>query len=61
MPLALAPERWRDIYDALAPHASEPGVADALAGLPVPLADGRTVRGPRGLVILPADPPPTPR
>jgi len=43
------PSWWSRLYEAL-------GGADreALAGLPVPLADGRLVRGPRGL-LLPAD------
>lgn len=50
LPLARDPHEWRALYDALAPHVTEPGVADALSGLPVPLVDGRTVRGPRGLV-----------
>jgi hypothetical protein len=43
------PAQWRDLYSALA--GSDP---DALGALPVPLADGRTVRGPRGL-LLPGD------
>lgn len=37
---------WHQVYDALAEVE-----ADALAGLPVPLADGRTVTGPRGLLL----------
>lgn len=42
------PGWWRRLYAAL---AEERGAADALGALPVPLADGRTVRGPRGLLI----------
>jgi hypothetical protein len=37
---------WGRLYEALAGADRE-----ALAGLPVPLADGRTVRGPRGVVV----------
>src|SRR5581483_9178892 len=37
---------WRRLYAAL-----DGADRDALAGLPVPLADGRLVRGPRGLLI----------
>lgn len=40
------PGWWRRLYDALA--GVDPG---ELGALPVPLADGRTVRGPRGLLI----------
>jgi len=46
------PARRRALYDALAPHAGDRGVAEALASLPVPLADGRTVRGARGLLLV---------
>ncbi|MCO6010929.1 hypothetical protein NE236_38825 [Actinoallomurus purpureus] len=40
------PTWWRRLYAAL-----DGADRDALAGLPVPLADGRTVRGPRGLLV----------
>jgi hypothetical protein len=40
---------WRRLYDALA--AAEPGQFAELGALPVPLADGRLVRGPRGLLL----------
>jgi hypothetical protein len=40
------PAWWRRLYEALA--AAEPG---ELGALPVPLADGRLVRGPRGLLL----------
>jgi hypothetical protein len=40
------PSWWRRLYAAL-----EGADREALTGLPVPLADGRTVRGPRGLLI----------
>jgi len=54
LPGAMPPARWRDVYAALAPHISAPAVRDALAGAPVPLADGRIARGARGLVLPPA-------
>ncbi|MEU4362802.1 ATP-binding protein [Promicromonospora sp. NPDC023987] len=37
---------------ALAPHAGEHAVLEAVAGAPLPLADGRTARGARGTVLL---------
>ena len=40
------PAWWRRLYEALA--AADPG---ELGALPVPLADGRLVRGPRGLLL----------
>ncbi|MCG7288264.1 ATP-binding protein, partial [Cellulomonas sp. ACRRI] len=49
----LPPARWRALYAALAPAVGDPLVREALAALPVPLADGRVVRGVRGL-LLPA-------
>ncbi len=55
LPDGLAPQRWRAIYAALEPHAADPGVLEALAGARVPLADGRTVTGVRGTVVLPED------
>ncbi|WP_119727118.1 sacsin N-terminal ATP-binding-like domain-containing protein [Thermomonospora amylolytica] len=42
------PAWWRRLYEALSDGAPDP---DALGALPVPLADGRTVRGPRGLLV----------
>ncbi|WP_051425682.1 sacsin N-terminal ATP-binding-like domain-containing protein [Jiangella gansuensis] len=47
--LDLDPAGWRALYDEL--DGSDP---EALGALPVPLADGRVVRGPRGL-LLPGD------
>jgi len=49
------PEEWRELYAALEPAATDASVREALGSLPVPLADGRMVRGPRGLVQLPAE------
>ncbi|MDP9433445.1 MAG: hypothetical protein M3P91_12260 [Actinomycetota bacterium] len=48
--LVRPPGWWRALYDAWVPAAG--GVdLDALTALPVPLADGRTVRGTRGLLM----------
>jgi hypothetical protein len=44
------PAWWHDLYSALA--GADP---EALGALPVPLADGRLVRGPRGLLIAEDD------
>lgn len=43
------PSWWRGLYDALA--AADPEQRAELGTLPVPLADGRLVRGPRGLLL----------
>jgi hypothetical protein len=43
------PAWWRDLYEALA--TAEPAELGELGALPVPLADGRLVRGPRGLLL----------
>ncbi len=53
LPDGLPPHRWHEIYAALEHHAADPGVLEALAGARVPLADGRTVTGVRGTVVLP--------
>ncbi len=47
--LGREPAWWRRLYDALA--AGDPGELGELGALPVPLADGRLVRGPRGLLL----------
>jgi hypothetical protein len=47
----LPPARWRALYAALASGVGDPLVREQLAGLPVPLADGRVVRGARGLLL----------
>lgn len=47
----LPPARWRTLYAALATGVADPLVRESLAGLPVPLADGRVVRGARGLLL----------
>jgi hypothetical protein len=43
------PAWWRDLYEVLA--AAEPAELGELGALPVPLADGRLARGPRGLLL----------
>jgi len=43
------PAWWQDLYEVLA--AAEPAELGELGALPVPLADGRLVRGPRGLLL----------
>ncbi|MCF4122223.1 ATP-binding protein [Antribacter sp. KLBMP9083] len=53
--LPAEPETARAAYEALAAHVGDPAVLEALAAAPVPLADGRTARGARGAVLLPAD------
>ena len=47
--LQYPPSWWRGLYEALA--AADPGQLAELGALPVPLADGRLVRGPRGLLL----------
>ncbi len=51
LPAAGSPAAWRQRYQALAALATDPDQREALSGLPVPLADGRTVRSPRGCVL----------
>ncbi len=53
LPAVADPVRWRQVYTALAPLAGDAGVREALAFLPVPLADGTVVRGMRGLLSAP--------
>ncbi|MGV8873830.1 MAG: sacsin N-terminal ATP-binding-like domain-containing protein [Rhodococcus sp. (in: high G+C Gram-positive bacteria)] len=45
------PSWWRRVFDALVPLVVDGVAAEELAALPVPLADGRTVTGPRTTVI----------
>jgi hypothetical protein len=49
---------WRAVYGALEPAAEIAAVREELGALPVPLADGRMVPGPSG-VLLPLDSWPT--
>ncbi|TDQ04531.1 sacsin N-terminal ATP-binding-like domain-containing protein [Labedaea rhizosphaerae] len=47
-----APSWWRELYAALAPVADVDAAArEAMGALPVPMADGRTLPGPRGALI----------
>lgn len=48
------PSWWHALYDALAATPAVAAARDELAALPVPLADGRVVPGPRG-TLLPGD------
>ncbi|TDU83576.1 hypothetical protein EV138_6040 [Kribbella voronezhensis] len=45
------PEWWREIYGALSEMVTDPLLRESLGTLPVPLADGRLVRGVRGLLL----------
>jgi len=50
------PEWWHRVYAALAPLADvDSAVREELAALPVPLADGRLVGSPRGVLLLSSD------
>jgi hypothetical protein len=50
------PAEWRYLYDALAKIVdNDPSTRDELGALPVPLADGRTVPGPRGTLVADGD------
>jgi hypothetical protein len=57
-PDAGTPDDQAALHRALLPAAADPAVREALAALPVPLADGRVVRGVRGLVLPDAGVPP---
>jgi len=50
------PASFRPLYAALRGLAGDPGAREAMAGLPVPLLDGRVVHGARGLLQLDDDP-----
>ncbi|MGW1342430.1 sacsin N-terminal ATP-binding-like domain-containing protein [Kribbella sp. NPDC002412] len=53
------PEWWRELYASLAGMVADALLRESLGTLPVPLADGRLVRGVRGLLLpgpeLPVD------
>ena len=50
------PTEWRALYAALAKIVdNDPSALDDLGGLPVPLVDGRTVPGPRGVLVADLD------
>ncbi|ROS25800.1 sacsin N-terminal ATP-binding-like domain-containing protein [Cellulomonas sp. PhB150] len=48
---AAEPGEWPALYEALASLAQDGPQREALGSLPVPLVDGRVVRGARGLVV----------
>ncbi|GAA1645599.1 hypothetical protein GCM10009744_40470 [Kribbella alba] len=48
---AKPPEWWRDVYGALSGMVADPLLRESLGTLPVPLADGRLVRGVRGVLL----------
>jgi hypothetical protein len=48
---AESPAWWRNVYAALSAMVTEPLLRESLGTLPVPLADGRLVRGVRGLLL----------
>lgn len=54
-----SPDWWRTLYASLAGMVTDPLLRESLGTLPVPLADGRLVRGVRGLLLpgpeLPVD------
>ncbi|MGW5055512.1 sacsin N-terminal ATP-binding-like domain-containing protein [Actinokineospora sp. NPDC004072] len=51
------PQWWHRLYTALAPVVEADATArEELGGLPVPLADGRTLPGPRGALRYDGDP-----
>ncbi|GAA0929681.1 hypothetical protein GCM10009554_12230 [Kribbella koreensis] len=46
-----SPAWWHNVYGALSAMVTEPLLRESLGTLPVPLADGRLVRGVRGLLL----------
>ena len=46
-----SPAWWRGVYGALSAMVTDPLLRESLGTLPVPLADGRLVRGVRGLLL----------
>ncbi|WP_432503108.1 sacsin N-terminal ATP-binding-like domain-containing protein [Kineococcus arenarius] len=54
LPGAGPPAAARELFAALLPLAADASAREAVSGLPVPLLDGRTVRGARGVVVLDA-------
>lgn len=52
--LPSAPAVVRAALEALAAHAGQPTVLEAVAAMPLPLVDGRVARGARGAVLLDA-------
>jgi hypothetical protein len=56
LPAPAAAEGWIRLLGGLASLADDRSAREALAALPVPLADGRVARGARGIALPPADP-----
>ncbi|MFC4615424.1 sacsin N-terminal ATP-binding-like domain-containing protein [Cellulomonas algicola] len=52
---AVADASWPDLYAALEGLADDSRARESLGALPVPLADGRVVRGARGTLMLDGD------
>ncbi|MDM7830527.1 ATP-binding protein [Cellulomonas edaphi] len=52
---AAEPGQWLELYEALASLAHDGAAREALGSLPVPLVDGRVVRGARGTLVVPPD------
>ncbi len=52
LPVGRSPAGWRELYDAFTDLAVDPLTREVLAAIPVPLADGRVVRGVRGTVLI---------
>jgi hypothetical protein len=46
-----AAAEWHELYTGLASLADDAHAREAMAAVPVPLVDGRVVRGPRGLLL----------
>jgi hypothetical protein len=46
-----SPQWWRNLYTSLTIMVTDPLIRESLGTLPVPLADGRLVRGARGLLL----------
>lgn len=57
LPPDASPDVWGRRYAGLASLADDPLVRESLAALPVPLIDGRVVRGARGACLLAGDVP----
>ncbi|MDQ1293320.1 MAG: hypothetical protein QG608_1201, partial [Actinomycetota bacterium] len=51
LPGTMPSEDRRRLYTALARLAGDPLIREELSGLPIPLSDGRVVRGARGLLL----------
>ncbi|MGW7683082.1 sacsin N-terminal ATP-binding-like domain-containing protein [Kribbella sp. NPDC054772] len=54
-----SPDWWRTLYASLSTMVTDPLIRESLGTLPIPLADGRLVRGARGVLLpgpeLPVD------